>query len=135
MQNERRCIPIKSDLDIISARVEARELAKQLGFGIIDQARISTAVSEMARNIVLYTPQGTVTIRIVTNNGGQQGIEVICEDEGEGIQDVELAMQDGYSTSKGLGKGLPGARRLVDEFEMESTPGKGTKVTMRKWLR
>ncbi len=134
MENERRCIPIKNDLDIISARVEAREMAKRLGFGIIDQARISTAVSELARNIVLYAPQGTVTIKIVMNNG-QQGIEVICEDEGPGIEDLELAMQDGYSTSKGLGKGLPGAKRLVDEFEIESAPDQGTKVTIRKWLR
>ncbi len=134
MENEERCIPIKNDLDIISARVEAREVAKLLGFGIIDQARISTAVSELARNVVLYTPQGEVTIRVVTNDG-KKGIEVVCEDEGPGIEDVELAMQDGYSTSKGLGKGLPGTKRLVDEFEIESTPGQGTKVTMRKWLR
>jgi serine/threonine-protein kinase RsbT len=134
MENEKRSILIRNDLDIISARVEAREVAKRLGFGIIDQARISTAVSELARNIVLYTLQGTVTIRIVTIDG-KRGIEVICEDDGPGIEDVELAMQDGYSTSKGLGKGLPGAKRLVDEFEIESTLGQGTKVTMRKWLR
>jgi serine/threonine-protein kinase RsbT len=134
MENEKRSVPIKNDLDIISARVEAREVAKRLGFGIIDQARISTAVSELARNVVLYTLQGTVTIRVVTIDG-KWGIEVVCEDEGPGIEDVELAMQDGYSTSKGLGKGLPGAKRLVDEFEIESTPGRGTKVIMRKWLR
>lgn len=129
-----RSLPIRNDLDIITARVEAREVAKKLGFGTIDQARIATATSELARNIVQYTSGGIVTIKALQIEG-QQGIEVICEDKGPGIEDVELAMQDGYSTAKGLGKGLPGAKRLMDELEIESILGQGTRVTTRRWLR
>ncbi|MGQ9626175.1 MAG: anti-sigma regulatory factor [Anaerolineae bacterium] len=132
--NERRSIPVRNDLDIVTARVEGRNLAKELGFGTIDQARIATAISEIARNVVLYAPEGIVTVAVI-DTGRKRGLEVICEDNGPGMEDLELAMQDGYSTSRGLGKGLPGAKRLVDEFEIESKPGKGTRVVMRKWLR
>ncbi len=131
--SELKSIPVRNDLDIVTARVEGRNLAKELGFGKIDQARIATAISELARNVVLYTEGGIVTI-VIIDSKGRRGLEVICEDDGPGIEDVELALQDGYSTSRGLGKGLPGTRRLMDEFEIESTPGKGTKVTMRRWL-
>jgi len=129
-----RTLLIHSDLDIVSARVEGRDLAKALGFGTIDQARIATAISELARNIVLYAGEGTVTIRVV-EQGMRKGVEVICEDHGPGIEDVSLVMRDGYSTSRGLGMGLPGAKRLVDEFEIQSQIGIGTKVVVRKWLR
>jgi len=129
-----RTLLIHSDLDIVSARVEGRDLAKALGFGTIDQARIATAISELARNIVLYAGEGTVTIRIV-EQGNRRGVEVVCEDHGPGIEDVSLVMQDGYSTSRGLGMGLPGAKRLMDEFEIQSRVGLGTKVVARKWLR
>ncbi len=131
---EGRTIFIHSDLDIVSARVEGRDLAKALGFGTIDQARIATAISELARNIVLYAGEGTVTIRAI-EQGGRRGIEVICEDHGPGIEDVNLVMRDGYSTSRGLGMGLPGAKRLMDDFEITSKVGEGTRVVMRKWLR
>ena len=132
---EERCIPIKTDLAIVSARVEGRNMAKELGFGTIDQARIATAISELARNIVLYAPEGKVTVRAIVSDDARRGIEVVCEDNGPGIANVELVMQDGYSTSSGLGMGLPGTKRLMDEFEIETTLDVGTKVTVRKWLK
>lgn len=131
---QERTLLIRSDLDIVSARVEGRDMARALGFGTIDQARIATAISELTRNIVLYAGEGTVTLRFV-ERGARKGIEVVCEDHGPGIEDVNLVMQDGYSTSRGLGMGLPGAKRLMDEFDIESRPGSGTRVTVRKWLR
>ena len=132
---EERCVPVKTDLDIVSARVEGRDLAKELGFGTIDQARIATAISELARNVVLYAPEGKVTVRAIISNDGERGIEVICEDNGPGIANVELVMQDGYSTSSGLGMGLPGTKRLMDEFEIETKLGVGTRVAVRRWLK
>jgi serine/threonine-protein kinase RsbT len=132
---EERCIPVKTDLDIVSARVEGRNLAKDLGFGTIDQARIATAISELARNVILYAPEGKVTVRAIVSDDRGQGIEVICEDNGPGIANVELVMQDGYSTSSGLGMGLPGTKRLMDEFELETQLDVGTRVTVRRWLR
>jgi len=132
---EERCIPVKTDLDIVSARVEGRNLARELGFGTIDQARIATAISELARNVVLYAPEGKVTVRAVVSDNEGRGIEVICEDNGPGIANVGLVMQDGYSTSSGLGMGLPGTKRLMDEFEIETRLGVGTKITVRKWLK
>lgn len=131
---EERTLLIRSDLDIVSARVEARDMAKAVGFGTIDQARIATAISELTRNIVLYAGEGRVILR-VTERGPRRGIEVVCEDNGPGIDDVDLVMQDGYSTSRGLGMGLPGAKRLMDEFEIESELGEGTRIIVRKWLR
>jgi serine/threonine-protein kinase RsbT len=131
---EERTLLIRSDLDIVSARVEGRDIAKALGFGTIDQARIATAISELTRNIVLYAGEGTVTLRIV-ELGGRRGIEVVCEDRGPGIDDVPLVMQNGYSTSRGLGMGLPGAKRLMDDFEIQSDLGRGTRIIVRKWLR
>jgi serine/threonine-protein kinase RsbT len=132
---EERYIPVKTDLDIVSARVEGRNLARELGFGTIDQARIATAISELARNVVLYAPEGKVTVRVVASDDGGQGIEVVCEDNGPGIANVELVMQDGYSTGSGLGMGLPGTKRLMDEFEIETQLGTGTRITVRKWLK
>ena len=131
---QERTLLIRSDLDIVSARVEGRDMAKALGFGTIDQARIATAISELARNIVLYAGEGTVTIRPIERTL-KKGIEVFCEDHGPGIEDVNVVMQDGYSTSRGLGMGLPGAKRLMDEFEIDSRIGSGTKIIVRKWLR
>jgi serine/threonine-protein kinase RsbT len=129
-----RTVPIRSDLDIVTARVEGRELAKELGFGVIDQARIATAISELTRNIVQYADHGEATMRPI-EVAGRVGIEVVCQDEGPGIADIEMAMQDGFSTSSSLGMGMPGTRRLMDEFEVESVIGVGTTVTIRKWLR
>ena len=132
--SEERTHLIRSDVDIVSARVEARDMAKAVGFGTIDQARIATAISELTRNIVLYAGEGKVIIR-VAERGAKRGIEVVCEDNGPGIENVSLVMRDGYSTSRGLGMGLPGAKRLMDEFEIQSEVGEGTRIIVRKWLR
>ena len=123
---------IRSDLDIVIARTLARDTAKALGFGAIDQARIATAVSELARNIFLYAGTGNVTVREIEKNG-RKGVEIICEDQGPGIANIDLVMQDGYSTSRGMGMGLPGAKRLMDEFAIRSQEGIGTTITCRKW--
>jgi serine/threonine-protein kinase RsbT len=125
---------IRSDLDIVIARTMARDAAKALGFGAIDQARIATAVSELARNIFLYAGTGNVTVREV-EKPGKKGIEIVCEDQGPGIPNIDLVMQDGYSTSRGMGLGLPGAKRLMDEFTVQTQLGGGTTITCRKWRR
>lgn len=124
---------IQSDLDVVTARSAAREIAKLQGFGAIDQARIATAVGELARNIFIYAKTGRVIVRGV-DSGGKKGIEIVCEDQGPGIENVDLAMQDGYSTSGGLGMGIPGARRLMNDFHIRSQVGSGTTVTCRKWI-
>ena len=129
-----RTVPIRSDLDIVMARVEGRELAKELGFGVIDQARIATAISELTRNIVQYAGEGCATMHSIEGRG-RVGIEIICQDKGPGIPDIQLAMQDGFSTSTSLGMGMPGAKRLMDEFEIESEVGMGTTVIIRRWQR
>ena len=125
-------LAIASDADVIAARQQGRDLAAQHGFSAGDQTVIAVAISEIARNIVRYAKAGEVLLRAV-NSANRTGIVVIARDQGPGIRDVELALQDGYSTSGGLGLGLPGARRLVDEFDIQSEPGKGTTVTMKKW--
>jgi serine/threonine-protein kinase RsbT len=124
---------VHNDLDIVSARVEGRNMAKQLGFGVIDQARIATAISELARNLVLYANGGQVLLE-EAHSQGRTGIQIVCSDQGPGIADLDLVMQDGYSTQRGLGMGLPGTRRLMDDFEIESQVDVGTTVTIRKWL-
>lgn len=126
-------VDIKTTEDIVTCRSVAKEMAKELGFGLVDQTKIATAISELTRNILLYAGQGRVDIKAITA-GNRQGLEILCEDQGPGIADIQLAMQDGFSTSKGLGMGLPGTKRLMDEFELKSERGKGTRVTARKWL-
>lgn len=108
-------------------------MAKELGFGVIDQARIATPISELARNVLLYAGSGSVTLSQI---GGQDrvGIEIRCEDRGRGIQDVEQMMQDRQASSHEAGVGLVGTRRLMDEFEIETQMGMGTTVVARKWL-
>jgi serine/threonine-protein kinase RsbT len=129
---DERSIPIRSDADVVIARQYGRTLAQQLGFSSGEATLLATAISEVARNIVLYAASGEITVCRVTN-GTRQGISVTANDRGPGIPDVGLAMQDGYSTSRSLGLGLPGARRLVDEFSISSQVGRGTSVTMKKW--
>lgn len=123
---------IRSDLDIVVARTRARDAAKTMGFGAIDQARIATAVSELARNIFLYAGTGEVVVRQIERNS-RKGIEIVCADQGPGIANIDLVMQDGYSTSRGMGMGLPGAKRLMDEFHIKSQENVGTTITCRKW--
>jgi serine/threonine-protein kinase RsbT len=128
-------IAIESDGDVVTARQRARELAAGLELSSTDQTLLATAISEVARNITAYATRGEVTLRIVRDGNGRAGIEVIASDEGPGIEDIERALQDGYTTGGGLGLGLPGARRLVDEFDIESGPTQGTRVRLVKWSR
>ncbi|OLC73692.1 MAG: ATP-binding protein [Gemmatimonadetes bacterium 13_1_40CM_4_69_8] len=127
-------LAIASDVDIVHAREKGRELAAAHGFTLGDQTVIATAISEVARNILLYARRGEVRIRPATDTG-RDGLVVIAEDHGPGIRDIAQALQDGFSTSGGLGLGLPGARRLMDDFDLKSAPGQGTTVTMAKWKR
>jgi serine/threonine-protein kinase RsbT len=132
MQAVAKHIPIRFDTDIVEARLAARHLAAELGFTGSDLALIATAVSEIARNIVEYAKPGEMVITPVLD-GGRRGIAVVAKDSGPGIADVARAMEEGYTSARGLGMGLPGARRLMDEFEITSKLGKGTIVTMKKW--
>lgn len=133
MSDELR-VAIESEADIVTARQQGRQLAAVRGFSSTEQTLIATAISEVARNIVEYARRGEIVLRPLDENG-QRGVMVVARDEGPGIVDVEQAMRDGYSTTGSLGMGLPGARRLMDEFDLESSPGKGTLVTMKKWVR
>ena len=125
-------VHVSSDSDVVAAREKGRELSAQLGFSSIDLTLIVTAISEVARNILLYAHEGDIVLRL-DNNDGHRGIVVEARDEGPGIPDLDLAMRDSYSTGNGLGLGLPGARRLMDEFEIQSELSKGTVVVMKKW--
>jgi serine/threonine-protein kinase RsbT len=124
-------VHVSSDADVVEAREKGRELSAQLGFSSIDLTLIVTAISEVARNILLYAREGEIVLRL--NEDGQRGITVVARDDGPGIPDLEMAMRDSYSTGNGLGLGLPGARRLMDEFEIKSEISKGTTVVMKKW--
>jgi serine/threonine-protein kinase RsbT len=126
---------VATDGDIVIARQSGRDLADKLGCSSTDATLIATAISEIARNIVSYAGGGEVEISVVDDGNGHRGIEVVARDEGPGIEHLDRAMQDGYTTGRGLGLGLPGARRLMDEFEIESKVGSGTTVVMRKWQR
>jgi serine/threonine-protein kinase RsbT len=126
------CVVISRDVDIVAARQAGRELAATAGFTGSDLTLIATAISEVARNIVEYARHGEVRLSLAVKHG-RRGLVVVAQDDGPGIPDIEQAMRDGFSTGKSLGLGLPGARRLMDEFEIVSEVGKGTTVTMRKW--
>ena len=126
-------VSVRSDADIVTARQKGRALAAELGFSITDLVMIATSISELARNIVLYAKRGEVILGVTIDKLGKRGIVVVARDDGPGIRDVKQAMQSGYSTSGSLGLGLPGARRLMDDFRIVSEVGKGTIVTARKW--
>lgn len=128
-------IPIEGEDSIIAARQRARQLAQSLGFGALDQSRIATAVSELTRNVVRYATEGRGEARIRPLSDGKGGVEVVVSDEGPGISDVGQALGEGFTSGRGLGMGLPGTRRLMDEMEIDSAPGRGTTVTIRKWRR
>ena len=127
-------VAIRTDADVVTARQEARTMGASLGFSSTDLTLLATAISEIARNITTYAGEGEVALRVITD-AGRQGIEVVASDDGPGIADVELAMQDGYTTGNGLGLGLPGTRRLVDDFELETAPDTGTTIRLVKWTR
>jgi serine/threonine-protein kinase RsbT len=133
MKDEYR-LEIRSEHDILTARQRVRELAAGVGFTGSDLTIVATAISEIARNIVEYAGQGELAFTIVSE-GQSRGILIVARDEGPGIPDVARAMQDGYSSGRSLGLGLPGARRLMDEFDVDSEVGRGTTVTMKKWMR
>ena len=133
MDTEAR-IPIESDADIVKARQKGRELAGRLNFSSTDLVLITTAISELARNIVLYARQGEIRLTLAQNHS-RRGLIVVASDRGPGIADIEQVMRDGYSTSGSLGLGLPGVRRLMDEMDVESRVGEGTTVTTKKWAR
>ena len=124
---------IQSSADIVTARRQGRALASRAGFSNSNLTIIATAISEVARNIVEYAQEGEVTISLIGDEH-KQGIQIVAADQGPGIADLSTVMRDGFSTGKGLGIGLPGARRLMDEFEIASELGKGTTVTMKKWV-
>jgi serine/threonine-protein kinase RsbT len=128
-------VAITTDADVVTARQRARSMGGELGFTSTDLTLLATAISEVARNITAYAGEGELQLSVVRGTNGRQGIEVVASDEGPGIANVELALQDGYTTGGGLGLGLPGARRLVDEFELQTAPGEGTTVRLVKWGR
>lgn len=126
--------PIGSESDIVSVRKTIRDVATSLGFSVTDVTRIVTVTSELSRNIVCYAGSGTLRWRVLRHETAT-GLELTFEDHGPGIADIDQALQPGFSTSGGLGLGLPGSKRLMDDLEIQSEPGKGTIVLVRKWLR
>jgi serine/threonine-protein kinase RsbT len=126
-------VDVSNSDDIVIARQAGHELARQLGFSLTDVTMIATAISEIARNITSYAGRGEVRVGVQYRDG-RQALVVRAEDDGPGIVDIERALEDGYSTGRGLGLGLPGARRLMDRLVVESAPGKGTVVEMWKWI-
>lgn len=130
----RSSVDIYTEWDIVAARQLGRNEAKKSGFGTVDQARITTAISELARNIYLYAGRGKIEITRLSEND-LYGITIIASDDGPGIRDMRKVMEDGFSTSGGLGAGMPGVKRLMDEFKVDTELGKGTTITTTKWLR
>jgi serine/threonine-protein kinase RsbT len=126
-------VTIGHDSDIVTARQKGREIAVKVGFKGTDLTLIATAISEVARNILTYAKTGEIVLDSVTH-GARKGIVVVADDRGPGIPNIDEAMRDGFSTGNSLGLGLPGAKRLMDEFEIQSKVGQGTTVTMRKWV-
>jgi serine/threonine-protein kinase RsbT len=127
-------VAIRSDGDIVAARQQGRSLAAAIGFTATDATLIATAISELARNIVMYAGQGEVMIHSVEISH-RKGILIVARDNGPGIRSIEDVLRDGYSTSGGLGLGLPGVKRLMDDFAIESELGQGAVVTIKKWLK
>lgn len=126
-------VPIRSDQDIVLARHKGRSLAASLNFTSGEATLIATAISELARNIVTYAKKGVIRLKVINGGSNGHGIQVVAQDEGPGIADLDQALRDGFSTSGSLGLGLPGVRRLVDEFRIESKRNRGTTVTVTKW--
>jgi len=123
---------IREEVDVVHVRREVRRWAEELRFSLVDQTKIVTAASELARNTIIYGGGGAVKLRLVSN-GHHTGLQLVFEDQGPGIPDISLALQDGYTTGSGLGLGLGGAKRLVSEFSIESKRGEGTRVVATRW--
>ena len=130
IQNKK--IVIKKEEDILNVRHFIRKIATELGFNLLNITRLVTSASELTRNIIDYTKGGSLTVQVI-NSGQKTGIQLVFQDNGPGIKDIELVLKDGYASGDGLGMGLGGAKRLVDEFEIESDCNKGTRVRIVKW--
>ena len=124
--------PLRAEDDVVRARQAVRSWAVEMGFSLIDQTKLVTAASELARNTVVYGGGGSLRMEVL-EDGPRTGLRLVFADEGPGIPDLETALRDGYTTGGGLGLGLGGARRLVSEFAIDSAPGQGTRVTVVKW--
>ena len=124
-------VPITSEPDVVTVRRRVREVSAQLGLSLVDQTKIITAASELARNTIIYGGGGSMQVQ--TLNGPRVGLRLTFEDHGPGIPDIELALRDGFTTGSGLGLGLGGSKRLVNEFEIVSRPGQGTRITITRW--
>jgi serine/threonine-protein kinase RsbT len=127
-----KTIAIRAESDIVAARKHARELAASLGFDLLEQVHLATAVSELARNALEYAGGGEMTVTAL-QVAGRAGIELVCRDEGPGISDLARVLEGGYSSGRGLGRGVSGSRALMDEFEIQTAPGRGTTIQGRKW--
>jgi serine/threonine-protein kinase RsbT len=128
-------LPIRSGDDVVRVRQQVRVVAEKSGLSLVDQTKVVTAASELARNVLVHGGGGTARIDVVTSGLGQSGVKIGFTDDGPGIGDIDLALTDGWTTGHGLGLGLSGARRLVDDFELASKPGLGTSVVVVKWSR
>ena len=128
-------LPIRASEDVVTVRQSVRKAALELGLSLVDQTKVVTAASELARNALVHGGGGTVRVEAVTSDHGRSGVRIGFTDDGPGIADVDLALTDGWTSGDGLGLGLSGARRLVDEFELTSKPGSGTSVVVVKWSR
>jgi serine/threonine-protein kinase RsbT len=126
-------VPVRSEHDIVLARQTVRKVAQEIGFGIVDQTKIVTAASELARNTVIYGGGGEMRIERLYQGAKRVGLRLTFEDRGPGIPDIELALRDGYTSGNGRGLGLNGARKLSHEFDIQSKPGEGTRVTITRW--
>ena len=124
-------VPLTSEPDVVTVRRRVREVSSKLGFSLVDQTKVVTAASELARNTLIYGGGGSMVLE--TLNGPRLGLKLIFEDNGPGIPDIQLALRDGFTTGSGLGLGLGGAKRLVNEFEVDSRVGEGTKITITRW--
>jgi serine/threonine-protein kinase RsbT len=128
-------LPIRASDDVVRVRQQVRAMAVTAGMSLIDQTKVVTAASELARNTLIHGGGGTAQVELVKSAAGRAGVRVAFSDDGPGIADLDLALTDGWTSGTGLGLGLSGARRLVDEFELASDPGSGTRVVVTKWSR
>jgi serine/threonine-protein kinase RsbT len=126
-------LPVRAEADIVATRQAVRRMANEQRFSLVDQTKIVTAASEVARNTFVHGGGGSARIESI-EDGARRGIRLIFEDQGPGIEDIELALKDGYTTGTGLGLGLGGAKRLSNEFAIESQPGRGTRITLVRWI-
>jgi serine/threonine-protein kinase RsbT len=125
-------LPVRTEQDVVLARQQVRKLAQEQGFGLVDQTKMVTAASELARNTVVYGGGGSMRWELLVD-GGRRGVRLHFVDDGPGIADVALALTDGWTSGSGMGLGLSGAKRLVNEFELDTAPGRGTRVTITRW--